>query len=507
MKAIDWGMLGALAGTDNWASIKAEKAKELQYVALQNSLIQQRIADQQRSAAEVQEYLNTMSKLSVLDPDKAKIQAKEEELRAPIREGLMKANGDLRKYMLTGGLQELNKYRENLLGSDEAKRGLANAYNYQQYMADLKAGLVGRKSTWLDKATGANKTAAFEDMLAAFNAGELDALNYRGGYKRPDLTGMREGFGKVYGKDPYAREAVNAQTHYDYAFREGKKEGLNDEDATDFATNATKEYINAVNSGGTPLYFGQKDPSARALNYARIAKLNSGDDGMTNAMDWLLALASNDKKRLPPNVAIREVPMGGRSINQEDYNLPQDLTEGLSELVGVKLDSKGEAVNKPAIIQTNKMYIGDEPLDISGIAPENIKSMQPTGKVVKVVDKDGNEKHMVQYAVTINETGLESAMFRGKKVGGMVSDQKLPFAKRKSTDWWPIGDDYEVTMEVNIPLSEAGPQGYRQQQFESYRRIMNRNSPSNVRGTGLSFEFSDALQGTIQEGDAIFNGQ
>ena len=280
----DFGIYTALAGVDNWSEKRRLKSQELQLVSLQNQLLEKRMADQQAAAQATQEYMNTIGQLRVLDPDSEKIKSMNKTLIEPIREGIAKAGGDLKKYMLSGGALELQKYKQVLLSSPEVKRGLMNAFNHNKAIADEDAGLTWRKTGW--KTPEGDIQGDYRNNYQDFISGKTDVLNYRGGYERPDLTGMREYFSKVYGKDPYKTEPVNPQTHFDFAYAEAKKKGMRNEDAVEFATGATEEYVQMVKQGGTPIYFGQKQKPYHPYSAAWASGQNAYLSARANVDQW-----------------------------------------------------------------------------------------------------------------------------------------------------------------------------------------------------------------------------
>lgn len=238
------GLLAALSGRDNWDVVRSERQRELQLATLQSQMAKQDFQEQQLSAAEIADYLSTPGKIKVLDPAIQGIQDAEAEYRKPISEGIMKANGDVRKFLQTGGLTMLKKYQNNLVNDPLVAKGIMSAANYNRYITDKQAGLVPRGT-------------AEEDIKKYMNS-ESDAFGYQGAYKRPDLTGGRDYFSKTPGKDPYTPQEVDPFAYHNYAEYEGVKSGLSPADSKHFADMATNDYVAMKKAGGQPYMFETK---------------------------------------------------------------------------------------------------------------------------------------------------------------------------------------------------------------------------------------------------------
>src|SRR5690242_14406136 len=125
---LDFAGFGALSGVEPWEEIRQSKMRDAQRIAMLDAFAQQDAQKQQLAAQEIQQTLDTVGRVKVLAQDKQRIAEKEKQLSASIQEGIKRADGNLEKYLNTGGKTELNKYRAGLLESEEVNRGLRNAY-------------------------------------------------------------------------------------------------------------------------------------------------------------------------------------------------------------------------------------------------------------------------------------------------------------------------------------------------------------------------------------------
>lgn len=256
----DWGLLSALQGQNPWDDIRAGRANELRSIMMQEGLAQKAMDEQIAANQKIAEYQNILSTVSskLLPPDVEKLKTHEEkareDLKKKINSELVKNGGDVRKWMLGGGVNDLNKYKNELLMGEPTQQGLNNAFNYAQFTADTREGLIPRDVEFRD-AQGNVARVPFQEQIAKFSKGELPTLKYGGAYKRPDFGDFREMYSKVEGKNPYQSEAVKPQTVYQDAFIVAKQQGLNDQDADDAAKKAMSAYDASVKQGGQPFQF------------------------------------------------------------------------------------------------------------------------------------------------------------------------------------------------------------------------------------------------------------
>lgn len=255
----------SLTGVNNWEEIRGEKRADLQRVALLNQMQQQELSLQQEAAKQVQDHLNTIGKIKVLDNDHAAIQAKEKDLSKSIQEGVQKYGGNVKKYLLSGGLTELQKYQQNLVNSDEVQRGLMNAFNHNRYQADLAAGLTPRPVS-VD-----GKTMSYGEQFDQYNQGKVKNLQYHGGFAMPEGDPRKE-FAGVYGNAEMNPQEVNPEDVFHYWLDSAKKKGLSEQDAAYVAQQKAGQYLNDVQKNKlSPYLYKSADPVKRREQAANLA--------------------------------------------------------------------------------------------------------------------------------------------------------------------------------------------------------------------------------------------
>ena len=141
----DFGLYAALSGTDNWAQKRQDKMSNLMMLERMEQRSEKQVAAQMQAEAGIQEMLDKMSTFDVLPEDQKAIEQKEQEARLGIIKGITKFNGDLKKYMASGGVTDLGDYQRSILTSSEMKNAVSNKAQYAQYIdAKQKDMFVGR---------------------------------------------------------------------------------------------------------------------------------------------------------------------------------------------------------------------------------------------------------------------------------------------------------------------------------------------------------------------------
>lgn len=141
----DFGLYAALSGTDNWAQKRQDKASNLMMLGQMEERSQKELNAQMQAEQGIQEQLDLMSTFDVLPEDQKAIEEVENRARMNIIKGITKFNGDLKKYVSSGGLSDLGEYRRSILTSSEMKNAVSNKSQYAQYIdAKQKDMFVGK---------------------------------------------------------------------------------------------------------------------------------------------------------------------------------------------------------------------------------------------------------------------------------------------------------------------------------------------------------------------------
>lgn len=390
----DVGLLSMLQGQDAWGERRAAKARDLQYASLMNQMSEQKLQQQQLAGQQMQEYMNTIGKLKLMDVAHNRATEVNDQLVVPIEEGLRAAGGDVRKFMLSGGINQLQKYKDQLINNPTIQKDLMSAYNVNRYNTDVKAGLTPRGN-------------AGEDYQK-YSKGDADYFGYGGGYESPNLEGIGKYFGETFGADKYTQQYAGPQDVYLYAEHQAKTKGMSPADVKHFATLKTNEYIQAVNAGhAQPYMFKSLDPSIKLQNEARAkyfnSKIASGSaaQGKTFYKTWIDPTAGIKPDATESTDWNGEASTIGRvpiSVKQMDAILGG---HGL-------LSDKGKIANPESIIQQNALFTSDgRPIDLGAI---NASQLEVT-PLPWLVDVNSNDKPSV--AARNNNPG--NLIFVGQK--------------------------------------------------------------------------------------------
>jgi len=131
----DWGLYAALRGQDNWAQRRADEQMEMQ--VLQKHAAREEKKTQQAMMAEegINKYLDEMANIDVLPEDQERIKEVERQARHNIVKGIAQNNGDLSRYVSSGGITDLHQYKNSILQSGEVK----TAHQHQPFFFPLQA--------------------------------------------------------------------------------------------------------------------------------------------------------------------------------------------------------------------------------------------------------------------------------------------------------------------------------------------------------------------------------
>ena len=141
----DFGLYAALSGTDNWAQKRQDKASNLMMLQNMEQRSEKQLASQMQAEQGIQEQLDLMSTFDVLPEDQKAIEEVENKARMNIIKGITKFNGDLKKYVSSGGLTDLGEYKRSILTSSQMKNAVTNKAQYAQYIdAKQKDMFVGK---------------------------------------------------------------------------------------------------------------------------------------------------------------------------------------------------------------------------------------------------------------------------------------------------------------------------------------------------------------------------
>ncbi|MHA1286429.1 MAG: hypothetical protein ACTSPB_03380, partial [Candidatus Thorarchaeota archaeon] len=253
----DWGTYSALRVQDDWGQKRKDKMVDMQILQQQQQEQEQLIQQQAQMEAGINQYFSQFENLDVLAEDQERVNQVELNARRNVISGIAKYDGDLRKYMLSGGNSQLVEYRNAIMTSEEVKGAMRNKINMNNYVQERSTGdRVSRpvEVTYTDE-NGQQQTAmmSMEEQLALFQQGKIKDLNYAGSVKRTRIDPNLFFKNVKDPNNPYQGYAVTqsdvynmARTHY----------GLEDWHAKQLAD----EYGQMYEGTGNHWNWGAKDP-------------------------------------------------------------------------------------------------------------------------------------------------------------------------------------------------------------------------------------------------------
>jgi len=431
--ALDAATIQAMSGGfTNWDAKRSMAERALQFQQQSTNIAENSLKNQQLSAAKLQEYYDTINKAGLLDPDKKKVQAKNDELKSRIKDGILKYHGDVSRYMDSGGLTELHQYQQDLINSPEMQRGQANFFNFNKAKADAAAGLILRPS--------GDKT--FDEHAKDYFDGKTDTLQYNGAFERPEID-PRKYFGENYGNLNKTPQAASPADVFDYVFQSAKGKGRTVADAKQFAAAHTKEYMEALKAGEHPYMYKSEDPNVvyhRNLQNALMEKkLHGGGADIVN--DYWKGIHTGDQS---PSTF-------DSKTNTYGYQIPAQWQNAWVGAAGIERkltkDKEGneyyQTTNQHAIKNRNNLlqYGTLKPIDLSNTDGFNI---DPTTEHVWTTDKDGKPIEGLRAKLHMHDAD-------NAKIGGEDLDKAQGVSYNRNHPWLPWGG-HNATVDVILPL-------------------------------------------------------
>jgi hypothetical protein len=429
---LDAAAIQALSGGfTNWDAKRSMAERALQFQQQSTNIAENSLRNQQIAEAKLAEYQDTINKAGLLDPDKKKVQAVNDQLKKKIKDGIIKYHGDVSRYMDSGGLTELHEYQQDLMNSPEMQRGQMNFYNYNKAKADAAAGLT------LREINGKHFDEHYKDYLD----GKSEVLPYEGAFKPTDIDYAKE-FGSVYGNANKTPQQANLADIFTLAYHANRKAGLSDADAKQAAKAETTRELEKIAAGGHYYQYKSEDPLDRQLKVARINKLNSGHGAGGGVI--------NDYWRGIQTGEVKPSTFDSKS-NTYGYQIPAQWQNGWIGATGIERkltkDKEGheyyQITNKGAVKNRNNIlqYGTLKPIDLSNTNDFNI---EPTTEHVWTTDKDG--KPIEGLRAKLHMDDADEA-----KIGGEDIGKAQGISYNRNHPWLPWGG-HNATVDVILPL-------------------------------------------------------
>ena len=347
----DFGLYSALRGTDNWKQRRQDKAMNMKIVE-QNALDAEAAQQQSMKAeTEINKYFEDMQNLEVLPEDQERVKQIEQNSRASVVKGIAKYNGDLKRYMSSGGITDLGAYKNSVMKSQEVKQAMSNKTNLNAYLTDAAKG-----DRFFKKVDVEGKPMNFDEQMALFRAGKISKINYNGSEKAVTLDPFKFKSKPKDSTDPYSKN--NVVTTSEIVFQ-AMQDGASEEQANAMADS----YAERVRAGGETWKWGNKSEEERQIELAKAAKLRGGGSGGSGGTTTL-------NQRSPQLFGL-----AGSGRTTSTTMTPKERDWWVSSK-GLNYDSKTNAY-KPSYAIAGIDPVTDQSFDLS-----NALSVRPTNNYV-----------------------------------------------------------------------------------------------------------------------------
>lgn len=290
----DWGLYSALRYDDSFERRARAQESNMQALQQRSAMADKRAQEQMQIEQGLVEYFNKIQELDVTPEDAERIKEREAEERKNIVEGIKKYNGDLKKFMMSGGITALSNYKNNVMMSQEVQEGLQNKVMLTNYVEAKKRG------DWLgsvehDIPTGQfddkgneivqRKKAKFEEWYQLFKDGKITTLPPVYAEKKADISMLD--FSKQFKNpaNPYSNDNIVTKSD---VYNELIVRNVSQEQAYEIA----EEYAQTVKQSGRPMYWGAKDifelqlkQQALDLKKQKLASQSAGGSGGIKTTD------------------------------------------------------------------------------------------------------------------------------------------------------------------------------------------------------------------------------
>jgi hypothetical protein len=266
----DFGLYMALRGQDDWQTKRADARFNMAIAEKREQRAQQALNESIQMDAGIVQAMDAMKNLDVLPQDRERVKAVELEARKKIKQGIAKYNGDLKKFLASGGNTIMADYKNSVLQSEEVANAMQNKMNLQTYLQDRSANKRAMSVTVDIPFTDENgqqmmkpTRMTMEEQVKLFNEGKIKKLTYSGAENKINL-GI-EDFSKMFKdpKNPYS--ADNYVTESDI-YKKMLSKGASEEYARDTAM----RYGNMIKQGGRAWMWGAKDPLDTQLKLQQL---------------------------------------------------------------------------------------------------------------------------------------------------------------------------------------------------------------------------------------------
>lgn len=418
----DWGLYSALRGTDDWATKRQDKQMNLLAAEKMEQRQQVKVAQSAAAEKDIAKYMEELQNLEVLPEDQERVAQAEKQARQSIVKGIANSNGDLRKYMSTGGITALNDYKTSVMQSEEVKQAAVNSISLGNYLKqdakgnqrhkliDVEVPMIGEDGNPVLDAQGNPQfqveKMSMQDQYNKYKAGEIKQLNYNGSETRVKL-GIQN-FSNQYKNpsDPYQKDSFVTESN---VYEKMLSEGASDE----YAREQAKRYGSMVKAGGDPWRWKAGDENELALKMAKLQQSQAKAN----------AKAAAGGERSLTSTAISNVVGEIQKLEAgQSMQVPVDLINAIEKETGWEKNEEGNYRPRNGTMVYDQLKPGDDKFSYDLSKASEITPMDVVALDGPKDDKgQSRTSRYIRYKVTYDDP----TSWYNPGLGGDYSD--LPF--------------------------------------------------------------------------------
>lgn len=449
----DWGLYSALRGTDDWAQKRQDQQMNLLAAEKSEARERQKVAESAAAEANIAKYMEELQNLEVLPEDQERVAQAEKQARQNIVAGIAKNNGDLRRYMSTGGITALNDYKTSVMQSEEVKQAGVNKVNLQNYLTQDAKGNQRHKFVDVDvpmfdeegnQIGSETKKMSFQDQYDLYKQGKIKNLNYNGSETRinmriTDFNKMYKNPADIYQEDNY----VTASNIYEKMLSEGASD--------EYAREQANRYADMYAKGGDAWRWKAGDKTALAVE---MAKIKAKKDKAQQEQD-----AFNRFKN--KGMLTHDVPTALKSLTSEGMShdmAPREVEFWQKSLQIQNNDTKGNYF-PTGVMAKNAIAMDD--VDLSNMQDVYFD------KIIAKKGKDGKVNRYIEAQVTLSDpsTGLGFGDWDNLPITDVAG---MTFVKDANAKNWQIDWSGNASGTVLIPIDKQLSQATFLAQMDKY---------------------------------------
>jgi len=323
-------LYSALRGQDNWAQRRNDKAMNLAIQEKRVAREEQKAQTALKAEESINKYFDDIANMEVLEQDQERINEVESQARLNVVKGIAASNGDLTKYLSSGGVSDMHDYKNSIMKSQEVKQASSNKAMLQNYLqakskglfvhdVDVDIPMTNEDGTPRLNANGEQefekRKMSFEDQMSLFRNGDISSLNFNGAEKPVKMNPFTFMQRPKDPSKPFSKD--NIVTYSNVKFQ-AMEQGASEE----YADRLASEYVDTVKAGGDSWKWGNKSEEDRILKQAQIRKANyrpSQKKGVTilnqRGPDLMAKVKSGKVTETPMLPQEREFFMKGMGLN------------------------------------------------------------------------------------------------------------------------------------------------------------------------------------------------